>query len=212
MLYFHGSPSLTPSCTGIEPWLWNLVLWLCGMDIDFSSQVMAVDFLPSIVDLVIVRKSFVLPVSIENGHHSVTITNSSIENCSCLKTGENMTIFDAMIPPLSYIMTSTTTKKSFYHEKGKKLNFISTRELFQVEALQEVLYYLLSCGIIFCTCLIPPYKVWIDCFGNPTSIWMAVQIKCRRSRRSLILICLHWVMSKLSDWRTIWKYFTKIML
>ena len=155
--------------------VWNVVLWLHGMDIDSSSVVLATNFLPSMMDLVTIKRSFLSsPISIkikgEKSYFSIDITNSSIGYRVSLDPEGYMQITNTIIPPLTRV-TNSTKKDSKDNVRGLVEGF-SMWELIKDESIHAV-FCVLSCAILFCS-LLPPYEIWMNCFGDPTSIWMAV--------------------------------------
>ena len=154
--------------------LWNIILMMYGMNIDLSSRIAGIgSFVPSKVDLVSVKNSFISVVTFStktNDHYrQVIVENSSIGNLAHLNpTDSELRISGAVVPPITHVMDNMISQPK---QDSCNMKF-STWELAQEEMLISMGYMLCFC-ILFCT-LIPSYELWINVFGDPTSIFVIV--------------------------------------
>ncbi len=168
--------------------LWNIVLMMHGMDLDISSKIAGVgSFLPSKIDLIKVKNSFISVATFNtkshNQYHQTTITDSSIGLLVDMSPKSDMNITNSIVPPMTHLTSSISQDK----QDPRVFNFTST-QLFVQEILMSF-GYLVSFGLLFCT-LVPSYELWMNVFGNPSSIWMAVPaLAC-----SLLLQTIVWTL------------------
>jgi hypothetical protein len=152
--------------------LWNIILMMHGMDIDISSRVAGVgSFLPSKVDLIKVHNSFISVATFSTKsntrYHQTTIENSSIGLLVHVSPDTELEITGSTLPPMTHVASSITQDKP----DPRVFDFTSMELI-----IQEILMsfgYALSFGFLFFT-LIPSYELWMNIFGNPSSIWIAV--------------------------------------
>jgi acyl-CoA synthetase (AMP-forming)/AMP-acid ligase II len=170
--------------------LWNIILMMHGMDIDMSSRVAGVgSFLPSKVDLIKVKNSFIsvatFTTKTNKEYHQTTIENSSIGlQVHVSAGGSNLKITQSIVPPMTHVTGSITQD-----QPDPRVFDFTSMELIIQEALMT-LGYVLSFGLLFCT-LIPSYELWMNVFGNPSSIWIAVPALAS----SLALQTVSWTMT-----------------
>ncbi|CAB9530365.1 Putative fatty-acid--CoA ligase FadD21 [Seminavis robusta] len=125
--------------------MWNLVLMLYGMDVDFQSKILVISFPPSLVDLVKVKRSVVSKVAFEaesdNLFLQTVIEDSSIGYNTVV--GPGVKCRNAIIPPARYI-TENVTK----NENAKDVPLVEdlVRSL-QVDILYILLWALLTIGM-----------------------------------------------------------------
>jgi len=160
--------------------IWNVVLWLYGMDIDFYSTVQALSFSPSKMDLVKIKQSFVssgLSINVNDGktYRHIELNKSSIGHLVHIEpeyssdTMKEILVKQATIPPMSCI---THNINNYGSSTKKQYQKMSCWELLKYDVLVAI-GYSIYWVLLFCT-FIPPYELWMHCFGNPSSIWVAV--------------------------------------
>jgi acyl-CoA synthetase (AMP-forming)/AMP-acid ligase II/acyl carrier protein len=151
---------------------WNLVLMLHGMDIDFDTKLAAAGtFLPSKVDLIEVKESFISAASFENKRNNTyfktTVEQSSIGLLAHVGPAENLIISKAIVSPLTHVSSSIQQETLDHRMTGFSKQAILTNEVMLNVG------YVACLGMIFIT-LLPSYELWMYAFNNPQSIWTAV--------------------------------------
>eukprot|EP00957_Ditylum_brightwellii_P082788 6294286-Ditylum_brightwellii.AAC.1 len=143
-----------------------------GMDIDVQSTISAFLFLPSKVDLVKLRKSFINVASFDikkgNNYRLLHIEESSIGFSVYLEpTVSPFCISRTVVPPYTYVKASIEkeTKDSRIPQTG--FAHVIWREI--IMTLGYTIYLVLIFGT-----LLPSYDLWMYGFGKPSSIWAAV--------------------------------------
>ena len=122
----------------------------------------------------------------EKSYFCADITNSSIGYWISLDPEENMHISNTIIPSLTRV-TKSSKKDSPDNIHGLAEDF-SMWELLKDEGIYAA-FYVLSCAIIFCS-LLHPCKIWMTCFGNPSSIWMAVPALASKTMSWVVLFAI----------------------
>ena len=151
---------------------WNVVLMMHGMNIDLASRVAGVGtFVPSKVDLITVKNSFISVASFSlehgNSYHSVNIVNSSVGLLVHFNTKKDMNVVGSMVPPM------TLVSESMVQLNPDQRAFSSTTWEVLRQELEMSILYLVSLVLLFGT-MIPSYELWMVAFSNPNSVWVAV--------------------------------------
>ncbi len=156
--------------------MWNIVLMMHGMDTDMVSKLHHQLYLPSKVDLVRVRNSFVNVISYDvkqdNKYQSLQIEDSSVGYKAHLSTDSNLStlqVSNAVIPPYSYV--SNAIVKQQKDPRAIQMNVFQALR----EEVAKAIGYLLFFAVVFAT-LLPSYELWVlvNGSGDPDSIWLAV--------------------------------------
>lgn len=117
--------------------VWNAILMLYGMDIDFWSKVGAVSFPPSQVDLVSIKQSFVSKVSFEvedNGeYHQTVIEESSLGYDAVI--GSGVRVARSVVAPNRYVTTDAIANTD-------GVNIASKGQVFFASLQTDMLYVL----------------------------------------------------------------------
>jgi len=143
-----------------------------GMNVDFGSKLNPSLFLPSKVDLVRVRRSFIsemyFGVQNEGIYHRINIIQSSVGYGVHL-AANSLEILGTVVPPF------TRVTRSAVNDKDDNISSSSSLKIGQLMKLEIPLTfgYVLYVGLIFGT-MLPSYEVWVNVFGDPDSIWIAV--------------------------------------
>jgi len=148
----------------------NIVMIMHGMDTDLVSKLGEPGiFIPSKVDLVSVRRSFISTLSFdiqnEGMYHQLNITQSSVGWGGHL-VANSLKISGTVVPPL------TRVTRSIMKYKHDNLYASSCLSMMKEEILLTFGYFVCF-GLIFGT-LLPSYELWVNVFGDPDSIWIAV--------------------------------------
>ena len=145
-----------------------------GMDIDMCSRLVTVNtFTPSKLDLIHIENSFVSATTFstkgnDGCYKSTTIKDSSIGYLVHVTPGVNeLNITNTIVPPMTHVTESIKQEKL----DTRCIN-LSVWGIMKQETLMSI-GYVISFGLLFCT-LIPSYELWMQVFGNPQSIFMAV--------------------------------------
>ena len=149
--------------------LWNVVLRLHGMDVDMRSQVFAHRFLPSQMDLIKVRSSFIssgamFDVKKKDAYYETDVSDSSIG--WNVRVGPGVQISKAVVSPSLHV-----TKSIIKHEYDERFEHVSFFSVFKREMLM-ISGYIMLVGAILLS-LIPSFELWMRAIA-PTSIWAAV--------------------------------------
>jgi len=146
--------------------IWNIVLMMYGMDIDFSSKVNIDEIVPSKLDLISIKESFVSSCSYDIKTNStgdlqmINIFNSSIG--LGVHLGPGIDISNAVIPPFTNVRESIIKEEN--HNKGSSFQ----GSLYLSECTNVFLCVIYTCSF-FVVCLIPPYEIWIGLI-QPTNV------------------------------------------
>lgn len=170
--------------------MWNTILRLHGMDIDFKSKVNPACFPPSVVDLVTVRESFISAASFsvkksnqgKTSYHQVSLKNSSVGLLAHIGPGD-LHISDTTIPSLTHV-TKNITNPYATDEARKSVALCS----YLMDDFVMNMGYVLSLSLFFTT-LLPSYELWANVI-DPVSIWVAILALVS----ALVLQTLVWTM------------------
>ena len=149
--------------------VWNVILRMHGMDVDMGSQVFAHRFLPSQMDLIKVRSSFVSSGAIfdlkkKNVYHETKVSESSIG--WGVRVGPGVEISKAVVSP-SLNITKSMIKDEYDARFAHTSSFsVLKREILMISG------YTMVVGAIFLS-LVPSYELWMRVVA-PASIWTAV--------------------------------------
>jgi hypothetical protein len=151
--------------------MWNVVMMMHGMDIDFASRFITLaNFPPSKLDLVRLRQSFVAYISCEITHdgtyHQLSIEQSSVGRTAHL-AGKDLKVSKTVVPSHSRV-----TRNIMKRNEDTRLPDSNILHVIWQDILMTI-GYITYFGILFGT-LIPPYELWVHVFGDPVSIWIAV--------------------------------------
>jgi hypothetical protein len=151
--------------------MWNVVMMMHGMDIDFASRIISLaNFPPSKVDLVRLRQSFVSNISFEltrdGTYHQLSIEQSSVGHTAHL-AGKKLKLSRTVVPSLTRVTRSIMKRNEDKRSPDSNILYVIWQETLMT------IGYIIYFGILFGT-LIPPYELWVHVFGDPVSIWIAV--------------------------------------
>ena len=149
--------------------VWNAILRMHGMDVDMGSQVFAHRFLPSQMDLIKVRSSFVssgviFDLTKKNVYHETKVSESSIG--WGVRVGPGVEISKAVVSPSVHI-----TKSMIKDEYDERFDHVSSLGVLKKEILMISGYTMVIAVILLS--LVPSYELWMR-VTTPTSIWTAV--------------------------------------
>lgn len=149
--------------------IWNVILLLHGTDIDFQSTVQSRNFVPSQMDLVKLRKSFVslASFSLEGGgrYGSAIINNSSLGFLVNVSAAIDQVVIDqSIIPPFTQVTRSMRNEA-----QGQNLSASSSslaRAL--IFELQASGLYIFVFGLFVIGTLVPSYELYqaVSCSEN----------------------------------------------
>ena len=151
--------------------MWNVVLMMHGMDVDFASRFVTPEvFPPSKVDLVRLRQSFVADISCEITHdgtyHQLSIEQSSVGRTAHL-AGKDLKVSKTVVASHSRVTRSIVKRNEDTRLPDSNILHVIWQEILMTFG------YITYFGILFGT-LIPPYELWVHVFNDPISIWIAV--------------------------------------
>ena len=151
--------------------MWNVVLMMHGMDVDFASRIVSPEvFQPSKVDLVRLRQSFVADISCEITHdgiyHQLSIEQSSVGRTAHL-AGKDLKVSKTVVASHSRVTRSIMKRNEDTRLPDSNILHVIWQEILMTFG------YITYFGILFGT-LIPSYELWVHVFGDPVSIWIAV--------------------------------------
>ncbi|GFH54083.1 hypothetical protein CTEN210_10559 [Chaetoceros tenuissimus] len=170
--HFRHSLSFFVSFT-VHSRIWNIVLMMHGMDVDLYSKFNPQHFLPSIVDLVKMRKSFTHTVSLDlvtdESYHGLNLSSASIGYGVHLDAtaSDVLEVRNSVIFPLTLCTSSQ-------NEVGISDGIMAKHKRSSLEFMREELLSLVShvCYIVvFAASLIPSYEFWKGFVSQHTSIW-----------------------------------------
>jgi hypothetical protein len=166
--------------------IWNIILMLHGLDVDLHSRLVgAGNFLPSQVDLLKIRNSFISGATFgtkSNGKYfKIEVNESSIGLLVHVGPGD-ITLSKAVVPPFTHVMKSIINETS-----DERMSDQSMLKIFGHELVLGV-GYLISMVAFFYT-LIPSYELWTNVF-DPVTVWEAIPAFAT----SLILQTICWTL------------------
>ena len=165
--------------------MWNIILKLHGMNIDFKSRLASVGtFLPSKIDLIEVKESFVSAATFESKRDSqyfnTKIERSSVGLLAHIGPAPNLVVSNSVISPLSVVTESITQTISDSRMIESSMLDILLHEL------KLLIGYVMCFVLFFCT-LLPSFELWMIVFNNSQSIWKALYtLACALTLQTLV--------------------------
>ena len=185
--HYRASTSILLSFTS-ESRMWNVILMVHGMNIDFASQIQGQLFFPSQMDLVKVRKSFISAVSFatedKGRYHNIEIEESSVGFFAHVGPAD-LKIRKSVITPLTRVTTSIIGRGA--DERMKY--FAMQGKIMRNEAVAFLLYALSF--VLFAFTLVPPFEVYTLILGNAGS---SILFVAPALVAALIFQCMIWTL------------------
>lgn len=144
--------------------IWNIILRMHGLNIDYKSKIFPDLVPPSTFDLLKIRKSFLSVVSFDpekdGSFHEIDITESSIGYNTHIG-GNSVKISGVVVPPMSFVRNNTITSNT---DVRRSTNRMQTNEVL------IAFFFLANIGL-YVLALVPSYVLWTQVF-KPVSIWV----------------------------------------
>ena len=145
---------------------------LHGMDIDLDSKIQGLNFAPSNMDLLQIKRSFVSAVSFSVKKENKKEYVATKINCASIGLFSHLSpaieISNTVVPPQTYVSKDLIQSIPDTRCPDQR----STMKVFKQEFVSAICYIIFIIGV--CMHLIPPYILWVDVFAVGDSIWVAV--------------------------------------